>query len=183
MPLTGSTVPAGAFGGDRAMTVQSYLDVNIKAGMQFEGSTLLTMAGLSVNYTVFVTGALPVILKGRYLTYSGVGVSGEVRKAPTYTGGTSAPYQNANDINPQVGLSTILVGAAVTGLGTEPFAPTYSFGGDSQQNKGGSGLLGGEKVLAANTTYLLVITSLDSQSQQVSSFLSWFEGTPDIPLP
>lgn len=181
MPYSGSTTPPEAFGGDRAITVQTYLDVNIKLGAQFEGSTLLTLEGGGINYTVFITGSLPVILKGRYLTYSGAGIGGDIYKAPTYSGGVVTPYQNGNDINPKAGLSSILVGATVQQLGTLKFAPTYSFRGDSPQSKGGEGVLGGEKILAANTTYLLVLTSLDTLQQKASSFLSWFEGYPDLP--
>ena len=181
---TGVTVaPAGLYEGTRAMTTQSYNEANVKNGVQHEGSTLLTLAGSASNDTIFLTGALPVSLKGRFISYTGDGVQGDIFEAPTYTGGIDTPYQNANAINPVVGLAKILVGPAVTVDGVLKFAPAYSIGNQSNQGKGSSAsVLGEERILKPNTAYLLRLTSLDTASQQVSSFLTWYEGELDLPL-
>lgn len=177
--------PEGITSGLRAMTVQGYVEANVKNGTEHEGSTLLTgVAAGTSNDTIFLTGALPVSLKARVIAYSGTGVSGFIYEDPTYTGGSPVAYQNANAINPVTGLSQIIVGATVTVDGTLVFAPTHSIGNQSQQGKGTSGaLLGGERILKPNTPYLLRLTSLDSQAQDISSFLSWYEGELDLPLP
>ena len=177
--------PSGVFEGLRALTIQSYTEANSKSGVQHEGSTLLTaVAGLSSNDTIFLTGALPVALKGRIINFDGVGVKGEIYTGATYTGGTPVEYQNASDINRVAGLAQIIVGATVTNDGDLAFAPTYSFGNESNQGKGGiQSTLGGEKLLKPNTAYLLRLTSLDAQAQNISSFLTWYEGELDLPLP
>lgn len=176
--------PDGVFEGLRAMTVQFYPEANAKAGVQHEGSTLLTLAGEASNDTIFLTGALPVSLKGRVIGYSGEGLTAEIYETPTYSGGTTATYQNASAINPAAGLSTIIVGATVTNDGTLKFAPDHLIGNTSVQGKGNTGTVSErERLLKPNTAYLFKITSLDTQPQRVSSLLTWYEGELDLPRP
>tara|TARA_R110000772_G_scaffold154265_1_gene265239 strand:- start:902 stop:1474 length:573 start_codon:yes stop_codon:yes gene_type:complete len=176
--------PVGVTSGTRAITTQSYTEANSKLGVEHEGSTLFTATGLSTNDTFFVTGALTVALKGRVIGFTGDGVAAEIFTGATYTGGTSAPYQNASDINPVAGLSQIIVGATVATEGSLAFAPDYLIGNTSNQGKGSSGQVAGrEKLLKANTTYLFRITSLDAASQDITSLLTWYEGELDLPLP
>lgn len=176
--------PLGAFEGFRALTTQNYIEANIKLGFQHEWSNIvLSLAGEANNDTIFITGALPTILKSNRIGYTGTGVTGYVYETPTYTGGTSSPIQNPNSINPVATLNQILTGATVSATGTLIFAPEYSLGSTSQQSKGSpSRQLGQEKVLKPNTTYLLRITSLDAQIQGITSALSWYEGPVDLPL-
>jgi len=183
-PITESLrFPTGLFVGTRAMTVQSYLEANVKNGSEHEASTLLTIAGNQSNDTIFLTGALPVALKTRSVGYTGNGVSTLIYQAPTYSGGASIAYQNANAINPITGLSQLITGSTVTADGDLIFSPSHFIGNASNQGKGGLiNQPGEEKILKPNTAYLLRITSLDSASQQVSSSLSWYEGTLDLPL-
>ena len=174
--------PVGSFEGFRALTVQSYTEANSKIGVEHEGSTKYTAAGLSSNNTFFVTGALPVSLKGRVISFTGDGVTAEIFTGATYTGGISAPYQNASDINPVAGLSQIIVGATLVDAGTLGFAPDHLIGNTSNQGKGSTGaIVGREKLLKPNTTYLFRITSLDAAAQDIASLLTWYEGGLDLP--
>jgi hypothetical protein len=177
--------PEGIAAGTRALTVQSYTEANSKLGVEHEGSTrLVAVAGLAVNDTMFVTGALPVALKGRVIGFTGEGVTAEIYTGATYTGGASVPYQNASDINPVTGLSQIVVGATVTDVGTLAFAPDHLVGNTSIQGKGTSGaVIGREKLLKPNTIYLFRIISLDTMPQDITSLLTWYEGELDLPLP
>lgn len=170
--------------GVRAVITQSYTEANSKNGTQQEGSTLLiAVTGGASNNTIFLTGNLPVILKGRVIGYSGDGVTAEIYTGATYTGGSPAVYQNASDINPVAGLSQIIVGATITDVGVLAFAPDHLIGNTSIQGKGSTGsVIGREKILKPNTTYLFRITSLDSSAQNISSLLTWFEGPLDMPL-
>ena len=175
--------PEGVYEGVRALNTQNYTESNIKLGLQHEGSTIYTAAGGSSNDTIFLTGALPVILKVRYIGYTGNGVSTFIYEAPTYSGGASVPYQNPNRINPVTGLSQIIVGSVVTVTGALAVAPTHLLGGTSNQSKGlAAASAGQEKILAPNTAYLLRLTNLDSQSADIASYLSWYEGPIDLPL-
>lgn len=177
-------IPSGVFAGLRAVTVQSYTEANAKIGVEHEGSTLLTgVTGLAENDTIFLTGSLSVALKQRTISYSGTGVTASIYEAPAYTGGTPAVYQNASNINPVTGLSQIIVGATVTDDGTLAFAPNHLLGSASQQGKGDVfAIPGSEKLLKPNTAYLFRLTSLDAMAQDISSFLSWYEGELDLPL-
>lgn len=175
----------GMMRGSSAFIVQDYVEANVKSGVQFEGSTLLTGVGGSADTdTIFLTGDLPVILKGRKIAYSGEGVSAFIYEAPSYTGGTEAEYQNANAINHVVGLSKIIVSSTITADGDLVFSPIHSLGNQSNQGKGAVvSAIESEHVLKPNTAYLLRLTSLDSQTQDVASHLSWYEGELDLPIP
>jgi hypothetical protein len=178
------TAPLGAYEGLRALTTQSYTEANAKNGAQHEGSTLLLgVVGLASNDTIFLTGALPVSLKGRVIGFTGNGVVAEIFELPTYSGGASATYQNASAINPIAGLSQIIVGATVTADGTLVFAPDYLIGNTSNQGKGVTGaIIGREKIMKPNTAYLFRLTSLDTQAQDITSLLTWYEGELDLPV-
>lgn len=179
----GEPAPAGLYEGLRAMTVQSYVEANVKLGVEFEGSTILNLTGSGTSNTVFLTGSKPVSLKGRKLSYDGAGVTASIFESPTYTGGSEAATQNANAINPAIVESKIIVGSTLTDDGTLIFAPIHSlgstsfFGGDAQISQ-----IEAEHVLKPNTAYLLRIDSLDTAAQRVASHLSWYEGELDLPL-
>lgn len=176
-------IPSGIFKGTRAVVCQTFTEANSKNGVEHEGSTMYTAGALSENDTFFVTGALPIALKGRVISFTGDGVTAEIFTGATYTGGSSAVYQNASDINPVTGLAQIIVGASVDDEGVLAFAPEHLIGNTSNQGKGATNaVIGREKLFKPNTIYLLRITSLDDQPQDISSLLTWYEGELDLPL-
>lgn len=177
--------PEGVYTGERALNVQGYEESNIKLGLQFEGSKNFgELAGGTVLNTIFKTGNLPVSLKKRIASFTGVGIQAEIYINPTYTGGTVEPYQNATTISPATGLSQIIVGINLTDQGTLAFAPIYAFGNASNQGKGGVlTLVEPEHILAPNTDFLLRLTSLDANNQTIASHLNWYEGELDLPRP
>lgn len=179
------TFPPGAFGGTRALTVQTYNECNVKNGNQFESAsnTATLAAGASVDL-IFTTGALPVIIKGRIVKFNGVSLLTRVFRGPTYTGGTITPYFNLNDRNPATGLAVLRTSATVIAPGTEFGAPTYDIGSTDVGNSSLStyAVSGNERLLAANTTYLLRITNDSPSAQRVASYITWYEGGTDLPL-
>ena len=184
VPYDTKNFPAGVFSGTRALITQSYTEANSKLGVEHEGSTLFTAPGNGVNDTFFVTGALPVSLKGRVIGFTGNGVKAEIFSGATYIGGAPVAYQNASDINPVAGLSQIIVGGTVAAGGNLVFAPDYLIGNTSNQGKGSTGaVVGREKLLKPNTIYLFRLTSLDASAQDITSLLTWYEGELDLPLP
>lgn len=179
------TFPPGAFAGLRALTVQSYNEANVKNGNQFEiaGNTAALAIGGSID-TVFATGALPVIIKGRIVRFNGVSLATRVYRAPVYTGGAVTPYFNLNDRNPATGLVTIRTGATVTDPGVEFGAPTFDIGSTDIGNSSVStySISGNERLLRPNTVYLQRITNDSAAVQRVSTYLTWYEGGTDLPL-
>lgn len=180
-----SGIPSGAFSGLRAMTFQNYIEANVKNGVQYEISSdnLALANGASID-TIFITGVNPVVIKSRIVKFNGTHLTTRVYRTPTFTGGTITPYFNLNDRNPVAGTVVIRAGATVTAPGTEFGAPTFDIGSSNNGNTSVSTYttLGIERILAPNTTYLQRITNDTAAIQEVSSYLSWFEGNTDLPL-
>ena len=178
MSFNGASIPADAFLGMRAVNVQSYIESNVKLGVQHEASRLFTLAGSANSDSIMITGSNPVALKARTLGYNGSGIEARIFRAPTYSGESAVILpRNPNDINPVLSEIELYTDAVVTVDGTEVFAPAFLLGASSQQNKGAVGAqVGQEKILRPNTTYLLRLTNLDTQSMQVAAYISWYEG-------
>lgn len=178
-------VPYGLYLGTRAMTQQGYIEANVKNGLQFESSSghVVLAAGASHD-VVFTTGDKPVIIKGRLIKFNGVLLSTRVYRDPVFTGGTPASIFNLNDINPEDSTVVILSGATVTDVGVEFGAPTFELGSSGIGNEQTSvySLVGVERILRPNTTYLQRTTNLDGTSQTIVGALTWYEGTPDFPV-
>lgn len=180
-----SNIPDGVFVGTRAITIQGYTEANVKNGVQFNASRRFTgLAGSANLDSIFRTGSKPVILKARKIGYTGNGVSASIYSSPTYTGGTTSPITNPNNINPAISEVILLSSPVVTNIGTLATAIAYSEGNITSQGRGNAeATLGEEVLMKPNTAYLLRITSLDSSSQNLNAYLSWYEGSPDLPRP
>jgi len=179
-----ASIPAGVFTGSRAVTSQSFRDANTKLGNLFNASRRVVGLAAGANAdSIFLTGANPVILYARNIGYTGNGVAAAIYRQPTYTGGTASDINNPNDINPAVAGVTLLTAPTITNIGTLTTAIAYSEGSTSNQGQGNSGAsLGEEIIMLPNTAYLLRVTSLDTQAQNFSAYLSWYEGQPDLPI-
>lgn len=178
-------IPPGAFSGLRAMTVQSYVESNVKNGVQYEVSALSSAVAAGANVDiVFRTFANPVVIKAREITFNGARLIARAYVNPTYTGGTPAPYFNLNTRNPVTGTVQILVGATVTNPGVESSAATYALGSTGQGNTvvGSYRIAGSERVIAPNTTVMLRITNTDSVAQDIATYATWYEGGTDLPI-
>lgn len=179
-----ASIPAGVFTGSRAVTSQSFRDANTKLGNLFNASRRVIGLAAGANAdSIFLTGANPVILYARNIGYTGNGVAAAIYRQPTYTGGTAADINNPNDINPATTGVSLLTAPTVTNIGTLTTAIAYSEGSTSNQGQGNAGAsLGEEIIMLPNTAYLLRVTSLDTQAQNFSAYLSWYEGQPDLPI-
>jgi hypothetical protein len=182
---TTSNIPDGVFIGTRAMTVQGYTESNVKNGVQFNTSRrVVSLAGNTNSDSIFLTGAKPVILKARKIGYTGNGVSASIYTSPTFTGGITASITNPNNINPAPSTITLLSSPVITNIGTLTTAIAYSEGNITSQGRGNAeATLGEEVIMRPNTAYLLRVTSLDSAAQNFNAYLSWYEGSPDLPRP
>ena len=165
-----------------AVTTQSYTEVNIKRGVQYEASGVFTIpAGESVDL-VYISGSKPVTLKGREVFFTGENVTLSVYKNPTYTGGTSIPFYNMTQINPVAGEAQLLGGVTVTDAGTKILADRVLLGSTTQGSKvSTTGATEGlDHVFAPDTTYLERITNNNGDACTVSIYLTWYEGELDF---
>jgi hypothetical protein len=182
--------PDGIYGGNRAMTVQFYTEANVKSGKQFEASTYTaSFPGFASSGYIVRTGSEDVVLKGRTISVSGLGLRLEMFVAPTYTGGTPIPVYTLNHRNSNGTTVQILASPTVTSDGIKVACDKYIFGSNLQ---GGSAISsstlfteapGLEMVLPANSVFYFKSTSLDNDPQRVFSYNTWYEGDTDLPLP
>lgn len=180
-------LPDYAATGGRAINTQSYTESNTKLGTQFyfQFYNASLAAGGTYNI-VFTVGSKIVLVKNRTLYTNCVNMAVQLFKAPTgVSGGTPIAVQNYNDINPVAATANVLGGAAVTGNGTSWGSPAHiwnaSANGQGQQS--GSGLAPlGDRVLLPGKAYLIQIVNNDLvNAAPFDYFLTWFEGTPDLP--
>lgn len=172
--------------GGRALNTQSYTESNTKLGTQFYFQLYVpTLAAAGTYNIVFTVGSKIALVKNRTLYTNGVNVSVQLFKAPTgVSGGTTVPVQNYNDINPVAPTATVLGGATVTSNGTSwgDRAHVWNASANGQGQQSGSGLAPlGDRVLLPGKSYLIQIVNGDTNAAPFDYFLTWFEGTPDLP--
>lgn len=163
----------------RALRDGSIIQEGTRTGRLYNASRRVTgvAAGANVD-SIFTVGALPVYLFQREVGRSGLGVSASIYRGPTFTGGTLDPVYSVNDLTGDGDLSTIQlrIGPTVTAVGTQTIATSYAIGNTSNQGQGGIAELKQPLYMLPNTSYLLRITSLDSQAQDITANIAWYEG-------
>lgn len=180
----GAMPPVGLYEGLRAMTVQSYTEANVKNGVQYECSIYVgALAGGANIDLVFNTGSKPVIVKNRQVGFTGVGLEAIVYGGTTFTGGTTVPVYNLTALNPVATTVQVLLNPTILTTGTEGGARSHYIGTSSGAgNQVGTFVAPDtERVLAPFTTYMLRLTNLDSQAIKATVYLTWYEGTLDLP--
>lgn len=174
-----ATLPSSLFNGTSSITVEGFVESNVKNGTQFEASNLTAALAAGANQDVIIqVGAKPVVLKGRNVEFNGESLEQNIYRAPTFTGGVAVPVFNLNDVNPVASSVTILSGATVTVPGTQVFAPSYFVGSVTAgtARTANDGVAGLERILRPNTTYLLRLTNTGTNTERVGSYSTWYEG-------
>ena len=188
--FTGEPTPQGAFTGLRAMTIQGYIEANIKNGLQYyirKSYPLGDAIAAGAEKKILVrTTSKKMIAKSRVVNSIGEEFSIEVFEGPTVSSdGTPFDVSNFNRVNPVPTTVSAFIEPTVTSNGT-PFdeEPEYYFGSSATGQRVANSLPEGrERVLPENTDYLIVITNNGSNPGRLSYFLDWYEGDPDLPLP
>lgn len=181
--------PFRAFEGQRALTVQNYIEANAKNGTQFEASSYIAALGVGASIdSVFVTGSKPIAIKSSQLNTDASDLVVTTYKNPTYTGGAAVAVYNLSDINPVATTVQVLAGVTTTDVGTQ-IAPTFNIiGADASGGIGNPvhsptfAVPGNERILAPNTTYMRRITNNSDTAAKVSLYLTWYEGELDLPI-
>lgn len=180
-------LPEGIFTGLRAITSQSYTEANVKNGLQFEFGTQVTTLAAGANLDiVFLVAAKPIIIKDRIISFSGAGVTAVLYETPTVSNyGDAGFIANLSRISPKTTTISIWQNPTILAAGTQISAPNATVGSTAQGQSVISTDLtkGAERVLKPSTYYLLRVTNNDSASCKVSVYTTWYEGTPDLPLP
>ena len=174
--------PIGLYQGLEATPTQNYTEINSKKGEQQYIQLALALTAGTTTKIAFTTGSKPVLIKQRDFTARGEQVSIQIFKAPTgVTGGTPVTVQNFNDRNPVTGSVVVTSGVTTTTNGVSWGDPQTLYGVNQQSQRVGQIISSGaERVLAANKTYLIVITNGTGDST-CEYFLSFREGDTDYP--
>lgn len=185
-----SIFPDGAFTGLRALTTQPYTEANVKNGVQYNLRAVWPMAdtiGAGTSRKLFFqTTTKPVIVKLRELQYLAEELRIELFQSPTgVTGGTPLAIHNYNGVNPVATTvsATKNVTTVTNGTQFDTTDPEYFFGSaNAPQRQTGSIPQGRERVLPANSTFLVMISNTGTGEARVQYFLDWYEGGADLPL-
>lgn len=182
--------PKGLYTGSAAITTQPYTEANVKNGLQFYLRAAwpladVIVAGASRKIRVS-TGVKPVIVKLREVAYVAEQLTLNLFSAPVgVSGGTPLTIHNYNRVNGVASTVTATKNVTTTSDGT-PFDagdPEYFFGSANAPQRQSSAIaFGRERILPANTTFLVVLTNSGTGDARASYFLDWFEGAPDLPL-
>ncbi|MNX97911.1 hypothetical protein D3C86_1302940 [compost metagenome] len=102
------------------------------------------------------------------------------------TGGTDLIVHNYNGVSPVATTVAAKKNVTTTTNGTQfdHGDPEHFFGGanDPQRQNVDSIPLGRERVLPANSEFLVVITNTGTGNARAQYFLDFYEGTTDLPL-
>lgn len=171
-----------------AFVVQPYTEANVKNGLQFylRASWPLadTIAAGSTKKIWFKTGSKPVIIKLRDFQFLAEELNISLFSSPTgVSGGTAITISNYNGINPVATTVQAKKNVATTADGTPMGDPEYLFGSSSAPQRAAASIpQGRERILPANTEFIVAIASSGSGIARAEYFLDWYEGTPDLPV-
>lgn len=183
-------IPDGAFTGLRAIITQPYTEANVKNGLQFNlraaWPLLDPIATGTTRKIHFRTNAKPVIVKLREVQYLAEELILRLFRDPTgVTGGTALTIHNYNAVSPVATTVTATKNVTTTTDGTQFDSgdPEYFFGGaNDPQRQTASIPAGRERILPANTSFLVTIQNSGGGNARVQYFLDFYEGGTDIPI-
>jgi len=184
MPL----VPDGAYTGLRAETVQFYSEANIKNGLQFflRASWPLTdeIAISGTRKIWFKTNSKPVIIKKREFQYIAEEMRISLYSGPTtVTGGTALAINNYNGVSPTATTVQALKGVTTVSDGTLLADPEYFYGAKTTpQQTVAMALTGRERILPANTEFIIAVSNTGTTTSRAEYHLDWYEGGTDLPI-
>lgn len=178
--------PPGVYSGTRAVTIQPYDEANKKNGNQWGASRRITSATSGAKYySLIKTRSLPLDLKQRVFSYTGIGLI-----ARFYTGFTPIVTLPAPDPvyclrpgKPAVrDFDLYVISSAPASLGDKWSFDIILEGNSQVQGKGTPAVHGGYGwVIEPNKEVLMEIESLDAQN--ISATLAMYNGFLDLPLP
>lgn len=189
--LTGDIFPDGVFTGKRALNVQFYPEANVKNGLQYYTRIAYPLSdeiasGTSKDIVVRTTSK-KMLAKVRIVHYSAQEIEIDLFGGVTFNDQTGEQIipSNYNGVNPVASTVEVFKEPTVSDPGTriDDCDPEYYFGSNSQGQRSGESIPEGrERVLAANTSYLVRLTNTGTGDARVQYFLDWYEGEPDLPL-
>lgn len=168
--------------GTQAFTVQSFTEANVKNGVQYYLAEVFELSNSEVKYFTFTTGNKDTIVKFRQISVNG-GLEYKVFRNPIVASdGVNVAVNNFNDYYFENNEIIIQEDPTVTSEG-EQWDVLEAFAGHGQQQGGGVfGTSGAERILKANTTYLVKFDNTENSTIRVQYLVSWYEGPLSIDI-
>lgn len=185
----GPGMPEGLFTGTRAMTTQPYTEANVKNGLQYYLRAVWPLADTIAAGTNrklwFKTGAKQVLVKLRDVQYIAEELTIRLFTGPTgVTGGTALKVSNYNGVSPVAETTQAKKNVTTTSDGTEfgDSDPEYFFGSANAPQRAATSIpQGRERVLPANSEFIVAIANTGAGVARVQYYLDWYEGQSDLP--
>jgi len=182
--------PAGLFAGLAAITTQPYTEANVKNGLQYNlraaWPLLDPIAAGTTRKIWFKTNAKPVIVKLREVQYLAEELILRLFQSPTgVTLGTDLTIHNYNGINPVATTVNAKKNVTTVSDGTQfdGSDPEYFYGSSNDPQRQSSAIpQGRERILPANTEFLVTIQNSGTGNARVQYYLDFYEGGTDLPL-
>lgn len=177
----------GLLKGSNGIVVQPFTEANIKRGVQYFLRTAYPnsdpIAGETSRKLLLETGSQPVLVKLRVFEYIGEELRISLYANPTVTdNGSPIQVSNWNAVNPVPNTATARKDVTTSDDGTLLGEPEYFFGGPTGLLRDAYSIPEGrERVIPANSSFLVVIENLDIGNARCQYFLDWYEGGTDIP--
>lgn len=187
-------LPTQLFDGNKAMTVQSFIELNCKLGNQYQlGFYNPSIAPNGSAYLAMEVGASNhVLIKSIYSQFRSQLIASTLFKSPALSAGAGLvlPHFNMRDFGTTNGDVVIkyIQEADVISEGVQVGATNYALGDDSNKPSPGAtgvGLLQDiERVLEKGNTYLYRIQNLDqSNATALTGTATWYQGELSIDTP
>lgn len=170
------------YGGSMAINTQDTTAANILQGKQFFLRTAYPMdnpiPALETRKIHLTVGDSPVLVFLRIFEYIGEELVLRLFASPQgVTGGTPITISNWNTVNPQTSVSTATKDVTTTDDGIEIIEPEYFFGGETVSSRSVTSIPENRnRVIPANSDFILAITNNNGQSARCQYFLDWYEG-------
>lgn len=169
--------------GYKALVVQSFTESNSKNGTQHSLSTrnIAVAAGGTLDVTL-TTGALPVIIKGLAIQYTGSQIETTLYKGTVATGGATLSQYN---MNTQAGLSPLSIAKTssgspftITNQGVQASPTEFFYGIADQGNRSTPSFItaGIERILAPNIVYMRRIYNRGTGPCIIDFTTTYYEG-------
>ena len=175
--------------GSKAYTVQPFTELNIKRGSQFYaraswplGDTIGNGATKKVHFAI---GDSPILVKLRVFQYIAEELKLTLYASPAgVTGGTAIAISNWNAISPNTTVVTATKNVTTSSDGTPLGDPEYFYGSNSQGQRVADSIPEGfERVIPANSEFIVAIENTGSGTARAEYFLTWHEGDISTEIP
>lgn len=165
--------------GYQGITTQSFVEANVKNGVQFTFTIEMDLAASETRYYSFNTGSNDTIIKTRLLSTDG-GARYTPRRNATYTLGTLQDIivnlngKSSNTSNSS--LYTVPIGNVTNDGERIDVVRSASGSGTAQRLSSIFDSEGIERILVPNSQYLLKFENLETKSIFIIFSLTWYEG-------